>query len=277
MRISEDPLFTGASFGPVATSKAFTLSAGFGTKTVYIQFRDSSQQLSNVFNDQIEYSASCGGGVTPAQKPTAAGTLAQSQNGCVRRSISLVSAEVKGNNVVLSGLVAPQLAGKPVRILANYAPVGAGRLNRLASVRSNAAGEFTAKVRRPSRKHLKSARFRAQVDNFRSIALKLPQSLSSRSVKQVGGQIELRGHVKRSLLGRRNTVTVKRLVCGRYRTVGKAKPNRNGNYVARFSVPANVTVALFRAESRVLNKAGSHRYVKQYARAIKITLTNQTG
>ena len=213
----------------------------------------------------------------PAQKPTAPGALGSTETSCVRRSISLVSAEVKGNNVVLNGLVAPQLAGKPVRILANYTPVGAGRLNRLASVRSNANGEFTAKVRRPDRKHLKGARFRAQVDNFRSIALKLPQSLSSSSVKQVGGQIEVRGHVKRSLLGRRNTVTVKRLVCGRYRTVGKAKPDRNGNYLARFSVPANVTVALFRAESRVLDRAGSHRYVKQYARAIKITLTNQTG
>jgi len=59
MRISEDPFFTAALFEPVATSKAFTLSPGFGTKTVYIQFRDSSGQLSNVFNDDIEYAASC--------------------------------------------------------------------------------------------------------------------------------------------------------------------------------------------------------------------------
>jgi hypothetical protein len=87
----------------------------------------------------------------------------------------------------------------------------------------------------------------------------------------------LRGRVKRALLGRRNTVVIKRLVCGRYRKVGQAKPDRNGNYVARFSVPANVTVALFRAESLVLNKPHSRRYVKQYARAISITLTSQTG
>jgi hypothetical protein len=59
MRISEDPLFAGAAFGPFATSKAFTLSAGFGTKTVYVQFKDTSGTFSNVFNDQINYSASC--------------------------------------------------------------------------------------------------------------------------------------------------------------------------------------------------------------------------
>jgi outer membrane protein assembly factor BamB len=61
MRISEDPLFSGVAFEPVATSKPFTLSSGFGTKTVYIQFKDSSGQLSNVFNAKIEYAASCSG------------------------------------------------------------------------------------------------------------------------------------------------------------------------------------------------------------------------
>ena len=68
MMISEDPLFAGASFEPVATSKAFTLSAGFGTKTVYIQFRDASGNLSNVFNDTIEYAASCAT-PTPTEGP----------------------------------------------------------------------------------------------------------------------------------------------------------------------------------------------------------------
>jgi outer membrane protein assembly factor BamB len=78
MRISEDPLFTTASFEPVATSKAFTLSAGFGTKTVYIQFKASSGELSNVFNDQIEYSASCGGTEQPI---TAHGTTFSATEG----------------------------------------------------------------------------------------------------------------------------------------------------------------------------------------------------
>jgi hypothetical protein len=108
--------------------------------------------------------------------------------------------------------------------------------------------------------------------------LKIQQSLASTSVRIVGGRIVLRGRVKRALLGRRrNRVVVKRLVCGRYRTVGRARPNRKGRYVVRFRVPANVTVALFRAESRVLNKPGGRRYVKQYARAISLTLTKETG
>jgi outer membrane protein assembly factor BamB len=85
MRISEDPLFTGASFEPVATTKAFTLSAGYGTKTVYIQFRDSSGNLSNVFNDSIEYAADCngGGGDITAQGTTVNTTEGASFSGTV--------------------------------------------------------------------------------------------------------------------------------------------------------------------------------------------------
>ncbi len=59
MIISEDPLFTGATFEAYATTKQWTLSAGFGIKTVYVQFKDTSGFLSNVFNDQIEYAESC--------------------------------------------------------------------------------------------------------------------------------------------------------------------------------------------------------------------------
>ncbi len=59
MRISEDPFFAGAVWEPFAATKTWTLSPGFGTKTVYVQFRDSNGLLSNVFNDQIDYSESC--------------------------------------------------------------------------------------------------------------------------------------------------------------------------------------------------------------------------
>ena len=63
MRISEDPFFLGAVWEPYSETKAWTLSSGFGTKTVYVQFKDSTGQLSNVFNDQIEYSEICGPGL----------------------------------------------------------------------------------------------------------------------------------------------------------------------------------------------------------------------
>lgn len=65
MIISEDPFFVGASWEPYSTTKAWTLSTGYGIKTVYVQFKDSNGQLSNVFNDQIEYSANCGGQSVP--------------------------------------------------------------------------------------------------------------------------------------------------------------------------------------------------------------------
>jgi hypothetical protein len=215
--------------------------------------------------------------VTPPELPASYALPLSPKSSCLRREISLVRADVRRRRVVLSGLVQPRFVGQPIRILANYRAAKAGALTRLATVRSNAAGQFKATVRRPARKTFNKARFRAQVDRFRSAPLKLPQSLSSTSIKQVGGQIVLRGKVKRSLLGRRNRVTIKRLVCGRYRTVAGARPGRNGRYVTRFSVPANVAVALFRAETRVLSRPRGRRYVKQYARAISITLTSSTG
>lgn len=75
MRISEDPLFASAAFGPYATSKSFTLSPGFGTKTVYIQFRNTSGAQSNVFNAHIAYSQSCSRTTPPACTRTITGDV----------------------------------------------------------------------------------------------------------------------------------------------------------------------------------------------------------
>jgi hypothetical protein len=199
---------------------------------------------------------------------------------CGRRQISLVRADAKGSKVVLSGLVSQANAGKPIEVFANYA-VGkkarAGRFTRLGTVKATKTGEFTARVKRPPARLFAKARFVAQVGKARSVALKLPQSLASSSVKKAGQQIELHGTVKRSLLGKRNPIVVRRIVCGRYQTVGSAKPSKSGRYTVRFPAPALGAAALYRAESRVLAKPGSKRYVKQFARAIGIALTGQTG
>ena len=45
----------------------------------------------------------------------------------------------------------------------------------------------------------------------------------------------------------------------------------------RFPAPLLGAAALYRAESKVLAKRGSKRYVKQFARAIGIALTGQTA
>jgi predicted outer membrane repeat protein len=190
---------------------------------------------------------------------------------CGRRQISLVRADAKGKRVVLSGLVAAKFAGKTVTISANYGK------KKLATVKAGASGAFKATVKGPSARFFKKARLSAKVDKFKSVALKLPQSLASSSVKKVGATIVLRGKVKRALLGKRNAVVVRRIVCGRYTTVGQAKPNKKGSYVVRFKAPGLSTSALYRAETKVLSKPRGKRYVKQFARAVGITLTGQTG
>jgi sugar lactone lactonase YvrE len=197
---------------------------------------------------------------------------------CGRRQISLVRADLKGGKVSLSGLVSQKNAGKPVQILSNYAAKAKrSRFTKLATVKAGSGGIFSARVKRPPARLVAKARFVARVGSSRSIALKLPQSLASSSVKQKGGQIELRGTVKSSLLGKRNAVVVRRLVCGHYQTVGSAKPDKKGRYVVRFLAPNVGAAALYRAESKVLAKRGSKRYVKQFARAIGIALTGQSG
>jgi len=59
MRISEDPFFTGAAWVPYQATSPFTLSAGFGQKTVYAQLKDKNGLVSNVFSAQISYLATC--------------------------------------------------------------------------------------------------------------------------------------------------------------------------------------------------------------------------
>ena len=144
-------------------------------------------------------------------------------------------------------------------------------------MRSNSVGQFTASVTAPRGESLKKARFRARIGRARSVALKLPQSLRSSSAAVKGTEVEVRGKVKRSVLGRRNRVTIKRLICGRYRTVGSARPDAAGNYVVRFKTSTAGSRALFRAQSSVLLRPGSKKYVTQYARAVAVTVTDGTG
>jgi len=59
MRISEDSQFTGVAWESYSPTRSFTLSTGYGTKTVYAQFMNSSEQLSNVFTATIDYTSAC--------------------------------------------------------------------------------------------------------------------------------------------------------------------------------------------------------------------------
>jgi uncharacterized repeat protein (TIGR01451 family) len=193
---------------------------------------------------------------------------------CGRRQISLVRADVRGSRVVLSGLVAASLQGERVTISDNLGSAS----KVLTSVSPNASGEFVARVKRPPARLFNKIRYQARVATFRSVALKLPQSLETRSVRRVGDVIEVRGQVKRELLGpRREPVVVKRLLCGALTTVGSARPNRRGAYVVRFAAPAGSDAALYRAETKVRPRPGSRRLVRQFARAVGIVLNSQTG
>jgi YD repeat-containing protein len=69
---SENKLFTGASWLTYSTAPTFTLSAGFGTKTIYFKVKNTDGE-SNVKSDSIEYVP------TPLNAPTSLNATAVSQ------------------------------------------------------------------------------------------------------------------------------------------------------------------------------------------------------
>ncbi|HEY5461116.1 MAG TPA: PQQ-binding-like beta-propeller repeat protein, partial [Deferrimonas sp.] len=79
MRISEDSQFTEVAWELFSATKSFTLSGGFGIKTVYAQFMNKSEQLSNVFTATIDYSETCS--VTPPPPPPSPSPTLDLQNG----------------------------------------------------------------------------------------------------------------------------------------------------------------------------------------------------
>ncbi len=215
-------------------------------------------------------------GITPGNS---AGPLTPSSapSICGRRAISLVRADRRGSKVRLSGLVGAALYGKTVTIQTDPKGVRAGAFKKTTTVKASPTGAFTATVPAPDRADYVTVRYRAKAGRSTSPALKLPQSLSSRSVKSSKGTITVTGRVRKAVLGKRNRVKIRRLVCGRYRTVGSAKPDAEGKYRITFRATEIRGVSLYRAEARVLRKAGSKVYVTQYARAIAIKTTSQTG
>jgi hypothetical protein len=217
-------------------------------------------------------------GAVEVPRPGVPVTPSSTPSQCGRRAISLVRADIKGKKVKLTGLVGSKLYGKKVTIQTNLKGARSSAFTKTKTVKaSSKTGSFTATVPKPAHKNLVSVRYRAKAGSSVSPVLKLPQSLTSRSVKSAKGTITVKGHVKLSVLGKRNRVKVRRLVCGRYRTVGSARPDAKGNYTVTFKSTSLRGVSFYRAESHVLRKRGSKVYVIQYARAIAIRTTSQTG
>jgi outer membrane protein assembly factor BamB len=102
MIISEDPFFAGAVYEPYAATKNWTLSAGFGLKTVYAKLKTSGGTESNVFSDTIDFEATCQGGPTPT--PTATATPTPTVTPTIARIVANVPT-LDGTSLTLFALV----------------------------------------------------------------------------------------------------------------------------------------------------------------------------
>jgi hypothetical protein len=180
-------------------------------------------------------------------------TKAELYLGCGRRVLSLVSATAHGPVVRLVGVVAARHQRERIAIY------DSGR--RIADTYARRDGFFAVSVARPPRRRFNRARFQAGVAGVRSVALKLPQSLATRSIEVSGDgrTIELAGAVRRR--GYR-PVLVRRISCGRYTRVARALTDSRGRYRVRFKAP-HARAGLYRVETRV---GGARAYAR--ARAI---------
>jgi hypothetical protein len=182
-------------------------------------------------------------------------TAAELYLGCGRRALSLIAATARGSAVRLSGVVAARHRSDPIAIY------DSGR--RVATTYARGDGFFEALVPRPARRRFARARFQAGVAGVRSVALKLPQDLATRSIGLVGDSrtIEVTGAVRHR--GHR-PVTVRRIRCGRYSAVAGGLTDARGRYRIRFAAP-RARAGLYRVETRV-------RGARAYARARAIDL-----
>lgn len=190
---------------------------------------------------------------------------------CGRRAISLISATKVGKRVRLHGVVGKAQRSTKVEIYEGK--------RRIASVTPSAAdGQFSASVKAPPRKRYARARYSARTGASRSVALKLPQSLESTSIRLAGATstLEIRGKVFGPKAKRPQPVIVRRILCGRYETVGQVRPSRNGSYRLRFAAP-DAAAGLYRAETRLPARKGSKRLKRAYARAVAISLDERSG
>lgn len=74
MLVSNTSDLTGASWEAYATSKAWVLTAGEGTKTVYVKFRDLAGNISSAVSDTITFSLTAVVTTPPATTTTTQGT-----------------------------------------------------------------------------------------------------------------------------------------------------------------------------------------------------------
>ncbi len=203
--------------------------------------------------------------VTPSSAPAV----------CGRRAISLVRADRRGKKVKLTGLVGAALYGKTVTIQTDPKGARASAFTKTATVKASSTGSFTrhgAHRTRPTTPRSATAPRPAHLAGPEAAAV------ADLEVGEVGqGHDHGHGHGQevgagQAQPGQDPPAGVRSLPHGRLR-----QPDSNGSYTITFKATEIRGVSLYRAEGRVLRKAGSNTYVTQYARAIAIKTASRTA
>jgi hypothetical protein len=198
--------------------------------------------------------SSQGGGLTstgesqqapPSEKISAVAVAALE---CVPSGITLTNVVARGGKASVSGAAAEKFIGMRLDVYGVFSK------KRLGTATVNSDGLFAAKVSLPARR-LRStnrARYYVRVGKVKSSALKLSRRLLMDTPKLASGKVRLAGRAIGPLASPPSKVTVQmRLSCKSWKSLTSVRPRSKGSFSASFKLPAEASVAVFRARTAV--------------------------
>jgi hypothetical protein len=139
---------------------------------------------------------------------------------------------------------------------------------RVGTTTVGSAGGFAAFVAAPPKTRRATARYQARVGTTLSQSLKLERRMIAVELTRRGSTFTLSGRVAKPFARRPATIGIQRYrSCRRKDTVAvrAARPDRNGRFSVRFSVPQDgVRAVMYRATTKVATRTGGAAAARTY-------------
>lgn len=175
---------------------------------------------------------------------------------CLRVPAMLIDVFGSGSRTRIYGAAEQRYAGRTATIV-----LAAGN-KRVGRVRIDDTGLFSTVVPLPPRTIRSSnrARYYATVDGRRTSALKFSRRMQLTGLTARGRTVTLTGRVTGPRAARPAPVVIEqRIGCGRFTTVGRATPGRDGRFSVRVAAAEDAAATVYRARTRVPATARSKR------------------
>ena len=190
-----------------------------------------------------------------AQSPAAAALA------CTKRKLVLVDVLRRANSVLLVGAADRSLAGRTVNIVFG----ATGKVVAQAKITSK--GTFMTKAPLPASRLSRTnlARYRAVLDQEKSLNLKLDRRMIVHTMEAENGRITIAGRVVLPLAKGRAPILVKRRTsCTKSETVARIRPDRDGRFRVSIKAPEGQVAPVYRLETRVRKNVSNPKTFPTY-------------